>query len=163
MKELDDLFEDGLKDMYWVEKALTKALPRMMAKATNPVLKSGLQMHLRETEMQLERLDKVFAAVGSKPKAKPCAAMQGILEEGNEIVKETATGAVRDAGIIAACQKVEYYEITSYGTLRAFARELGHEDAVISLLSESLEEEKGADRKLTEIAEAGINREADSD
>ena len=115
-KELKDLFEDGLKDIYWAEKALVKALPKMHKNATHPKLKKAIADHLAQTERQVIRLEKCFVALKQKPQAKKCDAMQGLLDEGKSIMEETQLGAVRDAGIIAAAQKVEHYEIATYGT-----------------------------------------------
>lgn len=159
-KGLDELFEDSLKDIYWAEKALTKALPKMAKKATEPALKEALQGHLEETQNQVGRLEKVFETIDKKPQAKKCDAMEGILKEGDSIVEETEAGPVRDAGIIAACQKVEHYEIATYGTLVEWANQLDNSDAS-AILQETLKEEYGADDKLTEIAKSIVNEEAD--
>lgn len=156
---LGELFKDSLKDIYWAEKALVKALPKMMKNASNEVLVDAIGGHLEVTKLQVTRLEDVFASIGLKPQAKECAAMQGLIEEAEEIMEEASNDYVRDAGIIAAAQKVEHYEIASYGTLRAFALALGFEDAA-SLLGETLEEEKEADDALTEIAEDSINSDA---
>ncbi|HEX8517943.1 MAG TPA: ferritin-like domain-containing protein [Bacteroidia bacterium] len=153
------LFEDGLKDIYWAEKALTKALPKMAKKATSEDLIAALENHLEETEGQIEKLEQVFEVLGKKPVAKKCEAMAGLVKEAEEIMKESDEGGMRDAGIISASQKVEHYEIASYGTLRTFASTLGLEDAA-TLLEEILNEEKAADEKLTEIAMATINVQA---
>lgn len=158
-KNLEELFEDGLKDIYWAEKKLVKSLPEMEEKATNEKLKKSLKDHLKETEKQVERLEEVFKSIDKKPTAKKCEAMAGLIEEGEEIIEETESGDVRDAGIIMACQKVEHYEIASYGTLAAFAKVLGYKKAV-KLLLETLEEEKNADEHLTEIADTALNTEA---
>lgn len=156
---LRELFEDSLKDIYWAEKALTKALPKMAKNATSEELVSALEDHLTVTEGQVTRLEEVFELLGKTARAKKCDAMEGLIKEGESIMEETAEGAVRDAGIIAAGQKVEHYEIATYGTLCAFAKLLG-EDAAAALLEESLNEEKEADIKLTEVAETSINIEA---
>ena len=158
---LRKLFEDELKDIYWAEKALTKALPKMAKKATSPELVDAINNHLQETENQVSRLEEVFESIGMKAAAKKCEAMEGLLKEADEIVGEAEEGAVRDSAIISAAQKVEHYEIASYGTLCAFAKTLGEEEAA-SLLEETLNEEKMADETLTEIAEASINMEAAS-
>jgi ferritin-like metal-binding protein YciE len=152
------LFEDGLKDMYWVEKALTKAIPKMIKKTTSPELVDALKEHLDVTEKQVEKLDLVFEAIGKTPRGAKCVAMAGIIDEGEETMQETE-GVVRDAGIICSAQKVEHYEIASYGSLCAFANTLGLTDAA-AILKEILEEEKEADEKLSQIAEASINVEA---
>lgn len=156
---LTELFEDGLKDIYWAEKALTKALPLMAKNATSPELKDAITNHLTETEEQIVRLEQVFESMGKKASAKKCDAMAGLIEEGKGILEETELGVVRDAGIIAASQKIEHYEIATYGTLRQFAETLGFTEAA-SLLELTLDEEKGADKKLTEVAVNAINVEA---
>ena len=158
-QDLRELFEDMLKDILWAEKALTKALPKMAKKATSEELTSGLTEHLEETREQIVRLEKVFELLGKKAQTKKCDAMEGLIKEGEGVMEETVEGPVRDAGIIAAAQKVEHYEIASYGTLAAFAKLLG-EDEVAGLLQETLEEEKAADSKLTQVAESAINLEA---
>lgn len=154
-EKLHELFVEGLKDIYWAEKALTKALPKMIKNATSSELIDALSSHLKETEAQIARLEKVFTSVEEKAVAKKCAAMEGLIKEGSEIMEETEKGAMRDAGIIAAGQKVEHYEIATYGTLRAFAELLGHEEAV-TYLQETLDEEKAADEKLTEITPIAV-------
>ena len=156
---LSELFEDGLKDIYWAEKALTKALPKMAKNATSQELIDALNNHLIETEGQISRLEQVFELVGQKATAKKCDAMAGLIEEGSGILEETEIGVVRDAGIIAACQKIEHYEIATYGTLRQFAETLGMSEAA-SLLEQTLEEEKGADKALTIVAVNAVNFEA---
>ncbi len=153
------LFEDSLKDIYWAEKALTKAIPKMVKKATSDELITALEDHLEETEGQVEKVEQVFEMIGKKPSAKKCEAMNGLIKEAEEIMKESEDGAMRDAGIIAAAQKVEHYEIASYGTLRTFANTLGLSD-VAAVLESILEEEKEADLKLTEVAETTINMQA---
>jgi ferritin-like metal-binding protein YciE len=157
--KLMKLFEDELKDIYWAEKALTKALPKMAKNATSPELVKALSNHLKETEGQIKKLEQVFKILGKKPVAKKCEAMAGLVKEGGEIMTDTDKGAMRDAGIISAGQKVEHYEIASYGTLRTFAKVLGLEDAA-RLLNEILDQEKNADSTLTQIAEATINMQA---
>ena len=157
---LRELFIAELKDIYWAEKAIVKSLPKMIKNASATELKEALQNHLSETEQQVSRVEEVFEAIEEKAQAKKCEAMAGLLKEAEEIIKDTASGVVRDAGIISAAQKVEHYEIASYGTLRAFAKTLALNDAV-ALLESILEEEKNADSKLTEIAEASINIEAE--
>jgi len=156
---LRDLFEDGLKDIYWAEKALTKAMPKMIENATSPDLVSALTDHLAVTEEHVQRLERVFGSIGSDVMAKKCDAMEGLIKEANQIMESTTEGVVRDAGIIAAAQKVEHYEIATYGTLCAFAKILNEEEAA-SLLLETLNEEKQADDKLSEVAEASINLQA---
>ena len=156
---LTDLFEDMLKDIYWAEKALTKALPKMIKKATSEELTNALKSHLEETNGHVARCEQIFELMGKPAKAKKCEAMDGLIREAQEIMESTEEGVVRDAGIIAAGQKVEHYEIATYGTMRAFANILG-KDEVASLLEKTLNEEKMADEKLTEVAESSINVEA---
>lgn len=156
---LASLFRDQLKDIYWAEKALVKALPKMMKNASNEVLADTIGGHLEVTKLQVTRLEDVFASIGLKPQAKECVAMQGLIKEAEAIIDEAENEYVCDAGIIAAAQKVEHYEIASYGTLRSFALALGFTDAA-DLLGETLEEEKEADDALTEIAEDQINSDA---
>ncbi|HKR02994.1 MAG TPA: ferritin-like domain-containing protein [Bacteroidia bacterium] len=157
--QLMQLFEDELKDIYWAEKALLKAIPKMMKNATSEDLIEALENHLTETEGHVARAEQVFEAIGKKAAAKKCEAMEGLIKEAEEIMQDCEKGAMRDAGIISAGQKVEHYEIASYGTLRQFAETLGLSDAA-SILAETLEEEKAADVKLTEVAVACINIEA---
>ena len=159
---LRELFEDELKDIYWAEKALTKALPKMAKNATAQELVTALNDHLAVTQEQVSRLEKVFELIGKKAQAKKCEAMDGLIKEGQEIMESTEPGAVRDAGIISAGQKVEHYEIASYGTLAAFARLL-HEDEAAELLETTLAEEKEADQTLTGVAESSVNIEADDE
>ena len=158
-EDLREFFVDALKDIYWAEKALTKALPKMSKNATSKKLIEALNSHLTETEGQIERLQQVFEMIGEKAVAKKCEAMAGLIKEGEEILEETEPGAVRDAGIIAASQKIEHYEIATYGTLCAYAKTLGEIKAG-KLLHESLEEEKAADKTLTEAAYNDINFDA---
>ena len=156
---LRELFVHSLKDIYWAEKALTKALPKMAKNATNANLVTAINNHLAETQEQVNRLEQVFASVGEKATAKKCDAMEGLIKEGEGMLEDTEPGAVRDAGIIAASQKIEHYEIATYGTLAAFAKTLGENEAV-SLLEETLAEEKAADVTLTEAAYNTINFDA---
>ncbi|MFC4478699.1 ferritin-like domain-containing protein [Flavobacterium chungangensis] len=156
---LRELFVDSLKDIYWAEKALVKALPKMAKNATSENLISAINEHLLVTQEQVARLEKVFTSVGEKAAAKKCDAMEGLIKEGESIMEETEKGPVRDAGIIAASQKIEHYEIASYGTLAAFAATLGEDDAVL-LLEKTLSEEKQADVTLTEAAYNTINFDA---
>lgn len=158
-EKLRELFVDSLKDIYWAEKALTKAIPKMAKNATSAKLTAGLTSHLVETEGQISRLEQVFKLIGEKAVAKKCDAMDGLIEEGKSIMEETEVGPVRDAGIIAASQKIEHYEIATYGTLTAWAKTLG-ENEVAELLWTSLNEEKDADRSLTEAAYHDINFDA---
>ena len=155
-KELRELFIDSLKDIYWAEKALVSALPKMIANATAPNLSSAIKEHHAVTKNQVTRLEKVFELLGLKAEVKKCEAMAGLLKEGDSILEETIPGAVRDAGIIAASQKVEHYEIATYGTLVAFAKTLGEND-VAKLLSQTLAEEKESDCILNDVALNSIN------
>src|SRR6185436_1700373 len=157
--QLMKLFEDELKDVYWSEKALTKAIPKMIKNATSEELIEALENHLAETEEQVKRVEQVFEALGKKATAKKCEAMEGLIKEAEEIMEECEEGPMCDAGIISAGQKVEHYEIASYGTLRQFAETLGLDDAV-QLLQATLDEEKAADEKLTEVAVSAVNIEA---
>ena len=156
---LKELYIDSLKDIYWAEKALLKALPKMAKNATTESLVAAINDHIAVTEEQAARLERVFELAGKKAVAKKCEAMDGLIKEGEEIMKSTEPGPVRDAGIIAASQKIEHYEIATYGTLRAFAETLGNSEAV-ALLEETLNEEKQADVTLTEAAYNDINFEA---
>lgn len=156
---LRKLFEDELKDIYWAEKALVKALTKMHKKATSEELKAALQDHKEVTEGHVERCEQAFDMLGKPAKAKKCIAMEGIINEGEEIMSSTEEGVVRDAGIISAAQKAEHYEIASYGTICSFARTLG-ETEVADLLEQTLMEEREADETLTKIAESSINEEA---
>lgn len=156
---LQELYIDSLKDIYWAEKALLKALPKMAKNATTENLISGINDHIAVTEEQVARLEKVFELAGKKAVAKKCEAMDGLIKEGQDIMESTEPGPVRDAGIIAASQKIEHYEIATYGTLCAFAKTLGHEEAA-ELLHMTLEEEKEADMTLTEAAYNTINFDA---
>lgn len=158
-KQLENLFEDSLKDIYWAEKALTKALPKMLKNATSPELKKAITDHIAQTKEHVTRLEECFTALGKKAVAKKCDAMEGLLKEGVGIVEETEPGAVRDAGIIAASQKVEHYEIATYGTLAAFAKVLDQKAALKNLLK-TLEEEKKCDALLTSIADTALNTAA---
>jgi ferritin-like metal-binding protein YciE len=157
--QLMKLFEDELKDIYWAEKALTKAIPKMIKNATSEELIEALTGHLAETEEQVSRVEQVFEILGKKAVAVKCEAMAGLIKEAEEIMEECEEGPMCDAGIISAGQKVEHYEIASYGTLRQFAETLGLTEAV-SLLEATLNEEKAADEKLTEVAVSAINVEA---
>jgi ferritin-like metal-binding protein YciE len=154
--ELKDLFIDSLKDIYWAENALVSALPKMAANATSAVLSSAILEHLSVTQNQVTRLEKIFDLIGESVEGKKCEAMAGLLKEGDSILQETQPGAVRDAGIIAASQKIEHYEIASYGTLCAFAKTLGENDAA-KLLTQTLAEEKEADCILNDVALNTVN------
>lgn len=159
---LRELFIDELKDIIYAERALVKALPKMAKNATEPNLTAAIEDHLAVTEGQVARLEQVFEILGESDRGKKCDAMEGLIKEGESIVEETEIGAVRDAGIISASQKIEHYEIASYGTLVAFARTLG-EDEVASLLEATLAEEKEADAILTDSAYNSINFAAASE
>lgn len=159
-KDLQDLFEDGLKDIYWAEKALKKELPKMEKNASSPELKNAITKHHSETEQHIKRLEEAFKSIEIKAEAEKCDAMAGLLEEAKGIIKETKIGAVRDAGIIAAAQKVEHYEIATYGTLAAFAKVLGHKKA-LRLLLDNLKEEKKCDEALTKLADTNLNSKAE--
>ncbi|WP_159798994.1 ferritin-like domain-containing protein [Flavobacterium sp. MK4S-17] len=156
---LKELYIDCLKDIYWAEKALLKALPKMAKNASSESLVSAIEEHITVTEEQVSRLEKVFELAGKKASGKKCDAMDGLIKEGEDILKSTEPGPVRDAGIIAASQKIEHYEIATYGTICAFAKTLGQDEAA-ELLHQTLEEEKQADMTLTENAYNDINFEA---
>ena len=156
---LRELYVDSLKDIYWAEKALLKALPKMAKNATTESLIAAIDEHTAVTEEQVARLEKVFELAGEKAVAKKCEAMDGLIKEGQDIMESTEEGPVRDAGIIAASQKIEHYEIATYGTLVAFARTLGENEAV-QLLEATLAEEKEADSTLTDAAYNTINFDA---
>ncbi|RKR05675.1 ferritin-like metal-binding protein YciE [Flavobacterium sp. 90] len=157
--KLRELFIDSLKDIYWAENALVRALPKMAANATSASLASGIKEHHAVTKHQVARLDQVFNLLKQKAEGKKCEAMAGLLKEGDSILEETEPGAVRDAGIIAASQKIEHYEIATYGTLVAFAKTLGEND-IAKLLTQTLSEEKEADCLLNEIALNAVNIES---
>jgi ferritin-like metal-binding protein YciE len=160
---LNELFMTELKDIYWAEQHLVKALPKMAKAATSEELRSAIEEHLQETENHVTRLESVFDSIDERAAAKKCEAMAGLIKEGDEIVSETEDGSyTRDAGIISAAQKIEHYEMASYGTLRTLANELGYTEAV-ELLEATLNEEKKADSLLTQIAESGINRSGKSE
>lgn len=159
--QLMELFEEQLKDIYWAEKALTKAIPKMVKNATSQKLVEALKSHLAETEKQVSRLEQVFESIGKKASAKKCDAMEGLVKEAEELMESCDKGAMCDAGIILASQKVEHYEIATYGTLCAYAKTLGEKDAE-KLLRQTLDEEKKADVKLSDIAQS-INVEAAED
>jgi len=160
-KKLDDLFHDTLKDIYFAEKKILATLPKIAKAAQSEELKAAFEKHLTETEGQIDRLEQVFAVIEQKPQGKTCAAINGITEEGAEIMEEYNGSPALDAGLLAAAQAVEHYEISRYGTLIAWAEELGLDDAV-SLLEETLEEEEATDEALTEIAKTAINQQAEA-
>ena len=159
IKNMDDLFVHTLRDIYYAEKQIVKSLPEMIEKANNPQLKQGFQTHLRESENHVKRLDQVFNLLGKKAQGVDCPAIDGIIEEAEEVAGEVQNKSVLDAALIAAAQAVEHYEMTRYGTLVAWAKQLGRNDAA-TLLNQTLDEEKATDKKLTEMAESQINREA---
>ncbi len=161
--QLEKLFHDALKDLYWAEKHLTKELPKMNKAATTQELKDAIDEHLAQTEEHVARLEQVFELMGKKAQAKKCDGMEGLLKEGQSVLEETDAGSMtRDAGIIMAAQKVEHYEISAYGTLVSFATTLGKTD-IAEILSTTLEEEKETDSLLSEIAENNINWEAEQE
>jgi len=158
-KKLDELFHDTLKDIYFAEKKILATLPKMAKAAQSEELRAAFEKHEAETQDQIGRLEEVFAAIDKKPQGKTCAAIVGITEEGTEIMQEYKGSPALDAGLLAAAQAVEHYEISRYGTLIAWAEELGLEDAV-ALLQDTLEEEKATDETLSDIAKTSINQEA---
>ena len=155
---LKELYIDELKDLYSAENQLVKALPKMAKAASSQELRQGFEKHLEQTKGQVQRLEKIFQTLGESPKGKTCKGMQGLIEEGSEATEEDYEGSVMDAALIGAAQRVEHYEIAGYGTVRGMAETLGIDDQV-SLLEETLEEEKQTDQKLTELAEQ-INTQA---
>jgi ferritin-like metal-binding protein YciE len=158
-KSLQDLFVNLLKDMYYAEKQILKALPKMAKKADSDELRQAFEHHLKETEGQVQRLEQIFALCDLKPSGKTCHAIKGILEESEEDMKDAKAPDVLDAGMIADAQAVEHYEIARYGTLIAWANQLGMKEAA-TLLNQTLEQEYNADRTLTELAETSLNRQA---
>lgn len=160
--ELEKFFHDSLKDIYWAEKHLTRAIPKMMKAATNQELVAALEDHLEVTEEHVERLEQVFELLGRKAQAKKCEAMEGLTKEAESIIEETEEGTpTRDVGIIIAAQKVEHYEIATYGGLAQLAKTMGL-DEIKNLLGQTLQEEKEADEALTSIAETDINMQAEA-
>jgi ferritin-like metal-binding protein YciE len=159
IKTMNDLFLHTLADIYYAEQQIVKSLPDMVKKANDPQLKQGLETHLRETENHVKRLQQVFQKLDVKAKGVDCPAIDGILKEAKETAGEVDNKSVLDAALVAAAQAVEHYEMTRYGTLIAWAKELGRQD-IVSLLSATLEEEKATDKKLTSMAEAHVNRRA---
>lgn len=161
--QLEKFFMDSLKDIYWAEKHLTKALPKMKKAATTEALQNAIEDHLAQTQGHVSRLEQVFEMLGKKAQAKKCEAMEGLVKEGETVIGETENGSMtRDVGIIISAQKVEHYEIAAYGGLTQLANTMGLED-VAGILYETLEEEKQADMLLTEIAENDINWEAEQE
>ena len=159
IKTIEDLFIHELSDIYSAEKQLTKALPRLARAASAPELKEAFESHLEETLGQVERIDQIVELLDIKLKRIKCAAMEGLVEEGKEVIDEVEEGPLRDAALIGGAQKVEHYEIASYGTISAIAKQLGYSDA-IPLLQATLKEEKAADEKLTLLAESAGNQRA---
>jgi ferritin-like metal-binding protein YciE len=155
MNSLSELLEDELKDIYNAEKQLTKALPKMAKKASSPKLKQAFTTHLKETQGHIDRLEKIGQSLEIKLTGKKCHAMEGLVEEGKEIIEEDGEGPVIDAALIGAAQRVEHYEIAAYGTVRAIAAQLGHKD-VAKLLQQTLNEEGATDKKLTAISEGQV-------
>lgn len=152
VNSIEKLFVDELKDIYSAETQITKALPKMIKAASSSDLKSAFEHHLKETEEQIHRLDQVFEKLDTSPKGKTCEGMKGVISEGEEMLKSAEEGPVRDMALISAAQKVEHYEMASYGTVRTYAEHLG-KSPFVSSLETTLNEEKAADKKLTEIAE----------
>ena len=160
IKTMEDMFVHGLQDIYYAEQQITKALPKMIEKATNRDLAAGLKSHLEETNSQIERLQKVFQKLGKDPKAADCPAIDGLIKEADAVTGEIDDKAVLDAAIVASAQAVEHYEIARYGTLIAWAEELGHDD-VVRFLTTNLNEEKAANTKLNTVAlRKGVNKKA---
>jgi ferritin-like metal-binding protein YciE len=160
IKTMEDLFLHQLQDIYYAEQQLTKAIPKMADQATNADLKAGLKSHLVDTQNQIERLDKVFAKLGQQPKGTDCPAIDGLIKEADQTAGEVDDKSVLDAAIVAGSQAIEHYEISRYGTLIAWAEQLGHDD-VVRLLTTNLNEEKAANTKLNTVAlRKGVNRKA---
>ena len=159
IETLQDLFIDELRDLYDAEKQLIKALPKMATAASSSQLKTAFENHLRETEMQAKRLEQIFQQLGEKPAGQSCDAMKGLIKEGDKLASNVDESPLRDAGLIGAANRVEHYEMAAYGTARTFAEMLGYNEAT-QLLEQTLQEEKQADRKVTELAEQMINENA---
>ena len=159
LQSLEDLFLHDIKDLYNAENQILKALPRMAKKASSPELRRAFEQHLKQTEAQVKRLERVFGTLDEKPKGKTCKGMQGLIEEGKEMLSEDIEDDVLDAALIAAAQKVEHYEIAAYGTARTYAEMLGNDEAA-RLLQQTLDEEGETDKKLTKLAESVVNLEA---
>lgn len=161
VKKLDELFHETLKDIYYAENKLTKAIPKMAKAAQSKDLKKAFEKHAVETKGQVARLEKVFKNIGKKPQGKTCAAINGIIKEGDEVAKDFKGSPALDAGLLAAAQAVEHYEISRYGTLKSWAEELGDNESA-RLLNETLTEEKNTDESLTRLAEAAVNQHAEA-
>jgi len=159
IKTLNDLFVHQLKDIYYAEKRIVKALPDMIKKATNPQLRQGFELHLSQTQNHVKNVEEVFRMHGVEIEAVTCPAIDGIIKEAEEVAGEVADKQVLDAALIAAAQAVEHYEMTRYGTLIAWAKQLGRSDCA-SVLAKNLKDEKDTDEKLTQLAESGVNRMA---
>lgn len=159
IESLKDLYVGHLKDIYSAETQITKALPKVIKNVTSSELKRGLESHLKETEKQIQRIEQIFESMDGSPRGKKCVGMEGVLEEGKEAMAEEMPADIMDAALIAGCQKVEHYEISAYGTVIAFANLLG-EDKAVDLLTQSLNEEKAADEKLTKVAMSVVNQDA---
>jgi ferritin-like metal-binding protein YciE len=162
MESLRELYVDELKDLWSAETQITKALPKMMKAASNPKLKKAFNTHLKQTERHVKRLERIFKELDESPRGKKCVGMEGLIKEGQELIKEKPEADVLDAGLIAAAQHVEHYEIAGYGCVRTWARQMG-EDRQAELLQETLDEEEQTDRLLTELAESEINVEAEEE
>jgi len=160
LKTIDELFLDELKDLYSAEKQIAKALPKMVKAASTPDLKQAFESHLEETKGHVQRLEQMFETLGKKGTGKTCEGMKGVLLEGSEVIEDAEKGSVRDAGLIAAAQRVEHYEMAGYGSVRSFAQLLGKSE-MVQLLDATLSEEKAADSKLTQISKS-VNKEAQS-
>ena len=159
LNSLEELFVEELKDVYDAENQIVKALPKMVKATSTPELQRAFQEHLEKTKGHVQRLDRVFQALGEEPKAKKCDGLRGIIEEGEDVISDGSEGPVRDAGLIAGAQRVEHYEIAAYGSLKTWARQLG-KDQCASILEETLAEEKEADQTLTDIAMSSVNADA---
>jgi ferritin-like metal-binding protein YciE len=160
IKSMEDLFLHTLQDVYYAENQIIRSLPKLIDKSTNRELAAGLRNHLRETENQVKRLEQVFGRIGESPKGVDCPAIDGLIKEADEVAGEVDDKKVLDAAIIGSAQAVEHYEISRYGTLIAWAKELGHGPNTVRLLNANLKEEKAADKKLSTLAEGSVNRKA---
>lgn len=158
-KTLEDLFHDTLQDIYYAERKILKALPKMARAAQSPELKAGFEKHREETEGQVERLEQIFELMGKRAKGKTCDAIEGILAEGDEIIEEFKGTPALDAGLISSAQAVEHYEMARYGSLKTWAQTLGLKEAV-SLLDQTLQQETNTDKTLTKLANSGVNQKA---
>ncbi|MFC3703542.1 ferritin-like domain-containing protein [Devosia honganensis] len=158
-KQLDDLFLDTIKDIYYAERQILKTLPKMAKAASSPELRAGFEQHHAETETHVERLERVFELLGKAPRGKTCDAILGIIEEGKEIMEDFKGTQALDAGLVSAAQAVEHYEIARYGTLATWAKQLGHKEA-LDLFLQTLAEEEATDKKLTDLAKSSVNRMA---